>query len=191
MKMIPKDEVIKAIIFDFVGVLARKRVDYIPDILVDEIDQMVGQVTDDVEFKKSVICKYNLTDEEFDSIINKIANKYVPFVPIWDEIDKLEGHKFAIINNGTSLTIPIFKKNFQIDKYFKYFVSSAIEGIKKPDEKIYLKTCELLEVKPEECLFMDDSSNNIEMAKKLGMKTILWETFEKGLDRFRIEIINI
>ena len=174
----------KAIIFDFVGVLAKKSDDYIPNKLIDEIDQLVGQVTDDAEFKKSVMGKYNLTDKEFDSTISKIANKYIPYKPIWDEIEKLDGYKLAIINNGTSLTIPTFKNNFQIEKYFKYFVSSAIEGIKKPDEKIYLKTCELLEVKPEECLFMDDNLENIKTAEKLGMKTIHWIAFNEGLINF-------
>ena len=49
--MIMKSD-IKAILFDLMGVLLFKRSDYKPDRIVDEVDQVIGQVTDDNKFKK-------------------------------------------------------------------------------------------------------------------------------------------
>jgi HAD superfamily hydrolase (TIGR01509 family) len=41
-----------------------------------------------------------------------------------------------------------------------------------------------LNVKPEDCIFMDDSPPNVESADKLGMKTVLWENLENGFEEF-------
>ena len=66
---------------------------------------------------------------------------------------------------------------------YDLFVNSALQGVRKPDPKIYLVTCDKLKVKPTECLFMDDTLENIETANKLGMQTIWWNKAEdkKGL----------
>jgi putative hydrolase of the HAD superfamily len=63
------------------------------------------------------------------------------------------------------------------NKYvFPHLVDGAIYsykvGLRKPDKEIYLKACELAEVKPKESVFIDDLSENISGAKKVGLKGI-------------------
>lgn len=175
----------KAILFDFMGVLLFKRDDYTPNALIDEIDHIIGGVTNDEEFKKSVIEKYNLSENQFNEILNKIVNKYEKYRPIWDLLSGLrKKYKLAIINNGTALTLSLLKSRHHIDETFDLFVSSAIEGIRKPDSKIFLLAAKRLGVKPSECLFMDDSYKNVEGAKAVGMETIWWETREVGFEQF-------
>lgn len=176
----------KAIIFDFIGVLLLTKASYEPNKVVDEIDQVIGKVTDDKLFKKETLKKYNLSEKEFNNILNKIVNKYESFKPIWKLFPKLKKkYKLAIINNGTSLTLPKFKRKYKLDDNFYLFISSAIEGVKKPNKVIYKLTTKKLGVKPEECLFMDDSLLNIEGAKKFGMKTIHWKNSEIGFKKFK------
>jgi HAD superfamily hydrolase (TIGR01509 family) len=50
---------------------------------------------------------------------------------------------------------------------------------RKPDENIYLKALELASAKAEESLFIDDLKINLEVAKSLGMKTILYKDHHK------------
>lgn len=45
-------------------------------------------------------------------------------------------------------------------------------GIAKPDPKIYKMVIEKLGIAPEEMVFVDDLSRNIEAARKLGMHAI-------------------
>jgi len=54
------------------------------------------------------------------------------------------------------------------------FINSTEVGIKKPDPRIFLFVCKGLNVKPEECLFKDDSLENIRAAINLGMETVWW-----------------
>ncbi|MBK5288289.1 MAG: HAD-IA family hydrolase [Acidimicrobiia bacterium] len=58
------------------------------------------------------------------------------------------------------------------DLGFHTVVESAIEGIRKPDPRIYHLVCERLAVTPVECVFLDDLGVNLKPARALGMTTI-------------------
>ena len=99
---------IKAILFDFMGILLFRKGDYMSDPLVDEVDDIIGKVTNDNEFKKYTKEKYDLTDKQFEEVLNKVVNKYEKYQPLWDLLPSLkEKYKLAIVNNGTALTMII------------------------------------------------------------------------------------
>ncbi len=55
---------------------------------------------------------------------------------------------------------------------FDAIVESAVEGVRKPDPRFYMTACELLEVEPDRCVFLDDLGMNLKPARHLGMTTI-------------------
>lgn len=55
---------------------------------------------------------------------------------------------------------------------FDVFVESARVGMRKPDPRIYLLTCEQLAVEPKQAAFLDDLGENLKAARALGMTTI-------------------
>ena len=55
---------------------------------------------------------------------------------------------------------------------FDLVVESSIEGIRKPDPRIYQLTCERLAVDPRQAVFLDDLGVNLKPARALGMRTI-------------------
>lgn len=55
---------------------------------------------------------------------------------------------------------------------FDVIVESSKEGIRKPNPAFYLRACELLDVRPDEAVFLDDLGINLKPAKELGMATI-------------------
>lgn len=177
---------IKAIIFDFHGVLGTKKQNFVISKLAQDLDNQIGMVTSDDEFKRNTISKYNLTENDFESLLTEIVDRYEKFHGLWDVLPELKKkYKLAIINNGTYLTIPAFKKHFPIDENFDFFISSAIEGVKKPDVKIFLLTAQRLGVKPEECLFMDDVQENVDGAIRSGMKAFHWKGSTIGLQKLK------
>ena len=56
--------------------------------------------------------------------------------------------------------------------YFDAVVESAKAGCRKPEPRFYETACELLDVHPTECVFLDDLGINLKPAKKMGMTTI-------------------
>jgi putative hydrolase of the HAD superfamily len=55
---------------------------------------------------------------------------------------------------------------------FDLVVESSVEGIRKPDPRIYELACDRLGVRPEQAIFLDDLGVNLKPARALGMHTI-------------------
>lgn len=56
--------------------------------------------------------------------------------------------------------------------YFDAIIESSKAGVRKPDPRIYQMMCDLLDVKPGSCVYLDDLGINCKPAAQLGMKAI-------------------
>ena len=65
---------------------------------------------------------------------------------------------------------------------FDVFLESSVEGLRKPDPRIYELVCERLGVPPEEAVFLDDIGANLKPARAMGMTTLKVETPEASLE---------
>jgi len=65
---------------------------------------------------------------------------------------------------------------------FDLVVESSIEGIRKPDPRIYRITCERLGVDPARAIFLDDLGINLKPARELGMHTIKVRNEAQAID---------
>ena len=70
-------------------------------------------------------------------------------------------------------------KFYKLDKYFDVKVISSFYKMIKPNKEIYLKTLELLKVKPEEAIFIDDRLHNVDGGENAGIKSFLYTTNQK------------
>jgi epoxide hydrolase-like predicted phosphatase len=71
-------------------------------------------------------------------------------------------------------------------EHFDVFVESRVEGLRKPDPKIYALTCERLGVTPDGCVFLDDIGSNLKTARKMGIATIKVENPEEALRELEV-----
>jgi putative hydrolase of the HAD superfamily len=55
---------------------------------------------------------------------------------------------------------------------FDVIVESSKVGVRKPDPRFYEMACEMLDVKPEETVFLDDLGINLKPARAMGITTI-------------------
>lgn len=55
---------------------------------------------------------------------------------------------------------------------FDTVVESAVEGLRKPDPRIYRLVCERIGVEPTAAVFLDDLGVNLKPAREMGMTTI-------------------
>jgi putative hydrolase of the HAD superfamily len=55
---------------------------------------------------------------------------------------------------------------------FEHVVESSKLGLRKPDPRIYRHACELLDVPPQDCIYLDDLGINLKPARAMGMRTI-------------------
>ncbi len=180
---------ISVILFDFVGVLLVPDPRAAATPLVDAIDARIGKVIDDAQFQREVLQDFSLDPERLQPVLDQVVQKYQPYAPLWSLLPVFKQRfRLGVINNGTWLTYPLFDRRFHLADTFDAFISSAFEGVRKPDRRIYLRACEKLGAAPENCLFMDDSEENVMGARRVGMQAIHWKTPEMGFDRLVKEL---
>ena len=64
---------------------------------------------------------------------------------------------------------------------FNVVVESAVEGMRKPDPRIYALTCERLGIDPTAAVFLDDIGANLKPARAMGITTIKVDTPAQAL----------
>lgn len=88
-------------------------------------------------------------------------------------------YKTAILSNAWSDARENFTRMFGLDQVMDDIIVSAEEGLAKPDPQLYRRAAERLGVRPEEAVFVDDFRENVEAARAVGMQAI---HYVPGLD---------
>jgi epoxide hydrolase-like predicted phosphatase len=92
-------------------------------------------------------------------------------------LDGLRGnYQLAIISNAMDNLRILLTQQYPIADRFELIISSAEEGIMKPDTEIYKRTLDRLSVQPEEAIFIDDSAENVAGARDVGLQAVLFHT---------------
>lgn len=195
---------IKNLIFDFGKVL----VDYDFGLVIDEF---FTNNRDKEDFVRIVITdefmrRCDTEDIPFKDLIEEMKGRYphlsVPFQLFFDRFNdvvtgevvgmrqlleemKGRGYKMYGLTNWCSKVHDVMPK-YDIFKLLDGAVISSEEHMVKPDANIYMQLCEKFSLKPEECLFADDKPVNIEGARNVGMKAVVFtdaETFRRDMER--------
>ncbi len=86
----------------------------------------------------------------------------------------------VVSNEGRELTEYRIQK-FQLGSFVDFFVASSFVHLRKPDEDIYRRALDMVQVRPDHCAYVDDRRLFVEVAGKLGMAAI----HHKSLDSTR------
>lgn len=106
-----------------------------------------------------------------------LVEEYDYAAPMISRLKSLGYHVYLLSNypdNLYKIHWPSFKFYSMVDGY----VVSAAVKLKKPNPAIYKLLCNRYQLKPEECLFIDDRQDNVDAAIQIGMKAVLFEGYE-------------
>jgi len=181
---------IKAVIFDFGGVIKKSSTSSVRDIAaVYGISKKIlfQKMRRFLELFRKGLISENQFWKELSSDLNKPMPKnknylwrrryeksYYIYPSILNFAKKLKakGIKTAILSNTISPHVEIISKKGGY-KGFDVVVLSCNEGLQKPESEIYFLTVKKLNIKPKDCIFIDNKKQNLRPAKKLGMQTVL------------------
>lgn len=86
-------------------------------------------------------------------------------------------YKVALLTNFPKGIEDYLAERFHIEHLFDAVVSSYNIQKKKPSPAVYQYTSNKISLKPEECLFVDDSEKNVLAAKEAGMQGLVFKNF--------------
>jgi len=189
-------EEIKAVVFDWGGVLmedpsAEMYTYFAKKLGVDreELRRAVRQndifIQTDEEGEAELwkkVCKElgcELPDNE-DSLWHEAFEKvHLPYPKVRELAKSLRGrYKTGLLSNTEKVGVKMIKKD-GLEEDFDETVYSCEVGLVKPDERIYELMLKKLGVKPEEAVFIDDKEINIDGARKVGMKGIVFLNYQQ------------
>jgi len=84
---------------------------------------------------------------------------------------------FVLSNACPEIENKIIKDNIYVQLFDKFYFSHNIRT-KKPERESYHKIMKDNNLKPEECIFIDNDIKNIEGAEAVGMKAILYSSVD-------------
>jgi len=93
-------------------------------------------------------------------------------VLILNKLKNLHKVKLYALTNWSIETFPIALKRYDFLKQFEGIVISGEEKTRKPQPKIYKIALDRYKLSPEKCLFIDDSLDNVNGAKKLKINAL-------------------
>ncbi len=183
---------ITTILLDVGGVLARtkstsarkpweKKLHLLPRQLTREISKIqpakeatVGLVTAE-KIWQNVAEKYSINTTDLaqlriDYFKGEKLNK-----EFYTYIQKLhKNYKIVLFTNAWDDAREIYTSKYHLDKICDQMIISAEEGLRKPNKKFYYRAIELLNVKPQEVIYVDDRMENIKVGKQIGFNSILF-----------------
>ena len=176
----------KAIIFDFYGVISSRSVSvWIENIFKNKIN------FDLKEIRKRYILdvdKGDISDEDRFEGLGKLAGYPADDVrrecyrlagvdvKVTDIIEKLKNdYKIILLSNASGTFLRKFIKDNGLYPLFDEVVISSEIRMIKPDKDIYEFALNKINLMPGEVVFIDDTLENVEAAKSLGITGLLFK----------------
>jgi len=195
---------IKAVVFDFGGVLAEEgfkegmkaigreqgldpeRFFKLAEELVYETGYVTGR-SDESKYWRRIREKTGITKKD-DEMREEILKRFILKPEMIGIVNRLKssGYVVSILSDQTNWLDDIHKRT-PFYQHFDYVFNSYNLKKSKRDSSVFSDLCATLGFKPEEVLFVDDHMENIHHATHQGLKGIHFtclEEFKKELGRF-------
>ncbi|XP_035196258.1 acyl-CoA dehydrogenase family member 10 isoform X4 [Oxyura jamaicensis] len=119
-------------------------------------------------------------DSFLSNLIRHEMTKQLPTMAEAVQCIRAEGLKAALLSNSFRLSngesfLPLDQQHFDV------VVEAHREGKCKPDPRVYKLCLERLDVQPQESIFLDSSSQSLQTAARLGIKTVKVDDLEEAL----------
>lgn len=197
-------DMIKAVLFDFGGVLAEegfreglmavgKEKGFDPDHFFNILSELVyqtGYVTgsaDEHAYWNAVREKTGLTGED-KKLREEVLMRLKLRPKMMEIVKKIKSSGFivAILSDQTNWLDDLNQRT-PFYQHFDHVFNSFYLKKTKRDSSLFTDICAQLDLRPEEVLFVDDSLENIKRAAGIGLRTIHFKDeseFEKEIQKF-------
>lgn len=85
---------------------------------------------------------------------------------------KNEGYSLAVASNSIRGTVDLMLEKASLLRYLEFTLSNEDVDSPKPDPEIYLAAMDKLNLRPEECIIVEDNENGIKAARASGANVL-------------------
>jgi putative hydrolase of the HAD superfamily len=140
----------------------------------------IGEITLEAYLDRTVFFRERpFPRDEFKNFIFAQSRENKETRVLLDELTATRRYFLATLNNESEELNAYRIRKFDLTRNFTVFFSSCYLRARKPDPLIYQIALKITQRAPEECIFIDDRPGNLEPAKALGMRAILFRSAEE------------
>lgn len=185
---------IRAVVFDFGGVIVNftpsdleKFVSELFHLPIETVkkslfaaggDLIEGKITEDSFWRNYASSVGRQLPKNWEKIFTSfLLEKTIVNQAVMDIVKNLQKKKLLtpLLSNISPMQLKIFK-NVGYFNLFNPLIFSCEVGFKKPDRHIFEFLLKTINLKPHECLFVDDDENNVDAASHLGIHFIRFQS---------------
>lgn len=200
---------IKAILFDFGGVIYKHQGTIVPHVLAIIFNTNQEKINEEYQKYKNTLVAGKISTESLlltlkkkfstDKTIEELEKQWLsvygeltkPDEGVLDLIRILKRKYKIYLFTNTNEMNDRYNKNTGIYNYFDEIFCSFKMGMAKPDLGVYQFVLAEITTNPEETVFIDNQEENLLPAKTLGMKTILFDVLKDELEKLKRELRNL
>lgn len=196
----PVKSPLKAVIFDFGGVLVRTRSEHLRTAWEQRLGLPPGGASELVfgGERGAAVQHGHMTDEAHWQWLGEhlglnaadLASLRADFfaedildLTLLAYVDRLRaaGYHLGLLSNAGDNARWIFGERFPVLPHFDSVTISAEEGVMKPDPRIFAIALRRADAAPGEAVFVDDFAANVEGARAVGMLAVHFRTTEQTI----------
>ena len=99
------------------------------------------------------------------------------------------GYKMAVASNSVRASVELMMRRAELIQYFEFLISNQDVSAPKPDPEMYNLAIKNMQIKPHECLIIEDNDNGIRAACAAGahvlqvhdVADVNWTSIEKRI----------
>jgi putative hydrolase of the HAD superfamily len=146
--------------------------------LHERIPQLDGDVVRDLYYNQVSLGKISSAQFFLQlgllNVATEYLDAYVQIDPAFYSIIEALREQFILVmcSNDVSEWSQFLCEKFGLEAYFSHFWISGDVGFRKPDPKMYRMLLEKLQISGDECIFVDNTMQNLKAAARFKMTTI-------------------
>ena len=135
--------------------------------------------------------KRSFSREEFKDFMYAQSQPFPDMIELMKGLKKQYNLRVAVVSNEGRELNAYRVRQFQLNTFIDFFVSSSFVHFRKPDADIYRMALDIAQASPEQVLYVDDRSLFVEVAEGLGIRGIIhkdYKTTQKAMEAFGLSL---
>lgn len=185
--------VIKAVLFDIGGVVLKDKLESVYCKIAKKLNVSENEFSELLRAHKEHLLKGKMSVYDASKLVKEYFKIDYDVVSVWEssylEVMKINSEIVALVHNlksnyvvgAISNTMDVhsaINKNRKLYDLFNPMIISCDIGLMKPEKEIFEETLKKLNLKSEECIFIDDRIEHLEIPNSMSFKTIHYTGYD-------------
>lgn len=127
----------------------------------------------------------NFSKEEFTGFMMTLSQPLDGVIEYFKTLKKERGYKIVALSNASREMNEYRINKFKLNDLFDFYVSSCYVHVRKPNPAIYKMALDTAQARPGESVYIDDRLPFIEIAAKIGIRTLHYQSLDSAREYFK------